>query len=120
MVRDISYSFDEQLILDNIDEKLVSMDLDTLLQIQAELKRNNEDTELIDKAIKKKKEFMESEEKKNKLTFGQFLFGVYAGIKTSPKRKNKQEDDLKKDGYESWNFEEEELEEDDYHYDDLD
>ncbi len=117
---DISYSFDEQSILDKIDEKLASMDLDTLLQIQAELKRNNEDTELIDKAIKKKREFMEREEKNNKLTFGQFLLGGYVGIKTSPKRKNKQEDDLKKDGYESWNFEEEELEEDDYYYDDLD
>ena len=135
-----TYTFDDSQIFEAVDEKLSNIDLKTLNQIKEKLKDSNDDTELIDKAIvnRKKKDMIEKERlkqirkqerKENRLTFGQILLGAFLGLSDNKKNKaDKQPDylmpweqeEVKKGNYDSWNFEEEELEDDDYYNDDLD
>lgn len=79
-----------------------SMPLEVLEQARLNTIKENGDTSILDKAIKHKKE----KELKNKSLFGLF---------SSKKDKKIAKDN----GYEPYQFEEE-LEDDDYHYEDLD
>ncbi len=128
-----TYTFDDSKLFDAIDDKLSDIDLKTLYQVKEKLNESNDDTELIDKAIvnrkKKDKQIRKQEKEENRLTFGQILLGTFLGLSSGKKNKvDKQTDYLmpwekekvNKGNYDVWNFEEEELEDDDYYNDDLD
>lgn len=124
-----TYTIDESSIFEAVDSKLASLDKDTLLKIRKKLKEQNEDTELIDKALmnKSKQEQLAKEENKSGLL--STLFGVFLGLSDNKHNKKEKQTDylmpweqeeVKKGNYDPWNFEEEELEDDDYYNDDLD
>ena len=110
------YTIDENQIIDAIDDKLANIDLNTLYKIKENLESTNDDTELIDKAIAKKKK-----EQKH-LTFSEVLAGIFLSSSKKTKKDKKidylmpsEQNEVKKGNHDSWNFEEEELEDDDYY-----
>lgn len=107
-----SYTVDDEFIGNVIEEKLSTMDLDTLYQVRRKLEEEGEDTDLIDKAIAIHKQ----NQKKEDSSLGDFLLGTFLGLSSGKKKKRPSQEKE----YEPWNLEEEELEEDDYHFDDLD
>ena len=118
-----TYTIDESSIFEAVDNKLASLDKDTLLKIRKKLKEQNEDTELIDKAL------MNKSKEENKSGLLSTLFGVFLGLSDNKHNKKEKQTDylmpweqeeVKKGNYDPWNFEEEELEDDDYYNDDLD
>ncbi len=133
-----TYTTDESQIFDAIDHNLSDIDLKTLYQIKEKLESTNDDTELIDKAIvnRKKKNLIEKEQLKklrkqekieSHLSFGEKLFGVLLGLFSNKKNKKAkrmdylmpwEQEEVNKGNYDSWNFEEEELEDDDYYSED--
>ena len=92
--------------LDNYGPLLEQLSLKELKKLKSETPKNEEMYVLLDRAIKNKKG------EKNKL-FGMFVSSLLSNNK---KTHNKN----LYDSYEPFNFEEQELEEDDFHYDDLD
>ena len=84
-----------------------------LLLKKARLKsiQDNEDTSILDKAIQNKKK--KEQGKKNNL-FGMFIWNLLFDNKKENKSSNTHSN------YEPYNYEEQELEEDDFYYDDLD
>ena len=99
------YEFDESPLLDRIDNMLENMDPEYLLQAREELIKEGKDTEIIDKALAK-----QQEQKQKPPGLLDLLFGMST-------KKNK-ETISKENDYEPYNFEEEDLEEDDYYYED--
>ena len=94
--------------LDNYVPLLSQLSLKKLKKLKLETPKNEEIYVLLDRAIKKKKE-----ERNN--IFGMFVASLFSGNKKSNNKSNNIFND-----YEPFNFEEQELEEDDFHYDDLD
>ena len=135
-----TYTIDDSQVFDAIDDKLSNIDLKNLYKIKEKLESSNDDTELIDKAIvnRKKKDLIEKENlkrlrkherKENHLSLGQILCGLFLGLPKNKKSTNTkkiehlmpwEQEEVNKGNYETWNFEEEELEDDDYYNDDLD
>ncbi len=136
-IDEFNYTFDHSFIFDMIDNELASINLKTLYKIRKNLKSTGDDTELIDKAIanRKKRELSVWQnlstiktKKKKHLSLGHILLGSILGLSNN-KRNNKnhsdylmnwEQDEIKNGNYDKWNFEEEELEDDDYYNDDLD
>lgn len=133
----ISYKIDDSIIFENIDETLANVDIKYLMQAKLELMKEGKDTSVIDKAIKKRKRRGEAIKKNNERRVNQerrmskmkrraLIWGLIDGLSSSIKSNNTVENDLmsweedavKNDGYKSHNFEEEELEEDDYYFED--
>lgn len=133
----ISYKIDDSIIFENIDETLANVDIKYLMQAKLELMKEGKDTSVIDKAIKKRKRRDEAIKKNNERRVNQerrmskmkrraLIWGLIDGLSSSIKSNNTVENDLmsweedavKNDGYKSHNFEEEELEEDDYYFED--
>lgn len=133
----ISYKIDDLIIFENIDETLANVDIKYLMQAKLELMKEGKDTSVIDKAIKKRKRRDEAIKKNNERRVNQerrmskmkrraLIWGLIDGLSSSIKSNNTVESDLmsweedavKNDGYKSHNFEEEELEEDDYYFED--
>jgi hypothetical protein len=112
MSKEKVYEIDDSIVTDTIDELLVNMDISVLEQVRDE---NNK--EIIDKAINEKNRrnaLMEKEERENRrIGLNMFLSELF-GVRRSPKIDDEDND------YEPYNFEEEELEDDDYYHDDLD
>lgn len=99
------YEFDESSLLDQVDNMLENMDPKYLLQSREELIKEGKDTEIIDKAL-----YKQQEQKQKPPGLLDLLFGMNT-------KKNK-ETISKENDYEPYNFEEEDLEEDDYYYED--
>lgn len=100
------YEADETLLFDSIDKTLANMDLLVLEKARQECIKNNESTEIIDKAIKEK-------HSRNRIE----LLDDMSNLSSKKENNN---DILDINRYEEYNMEEEELEEDDFHYEDLD
>lgn len=92
--------------LDNYVPLLAQLSLKKLKKLKSRTSINEEMYFLLDRAIKLKKE-----EESN--IFGMLISSLFSNNKKSNNKNNF-------DSYESFNFEEQELEEDDFHYDDLD
>ena len=92
--------------LDEYVPLLAQKSLKELKQLKLETSKKDEMYILLDRAIKYKKK------EKNKI-FGMFVSSLLSNNKKTYNKNNF-------DSYEPFNFEEEELEEDDFHYDDLD
>ena len=133
----ISYKIDDSIIFENIDETLANVDIKYLMQAKLELMKEGKDTSVIDKAIKERKRRDEAIKKNNERRVNQerrmskmkrraLIWGLIDGLSSSIKSNNTVENDLmsweedavKNGGYKSHNFEEEELEEDDYYFED--
>lgn len=100
-----TYEIDETSLLNLIDETLINLDLSVLEKARQECLKNNESTEIIDKAIREKQSRNRIITEKN----------------TELSNKKEITDDFSDVAeYEPYNLEEEELEEDDFHYEDLD
>ena len=96
-----NYTIDDSNLCNVIDETLVNLDLSILEKARQECLKNNESIEIIDKAIREK-------QSRNIII-------------TELSNKKEVTNDLSAvDEYEPYNLEEEELEEDDFHYEDLD
>ena len=91
------YNIDESVIFDRVDEVLASLDIGTLELVRQNLIEKNEDTSIIDKVIEDKK-------RRNQ--------NIDNGLMSW------EEDLVKKCEYEPFHFEEENMEEDDYYYED--
>ena len=124
------YRFDDSVLTNRIDEMLVNLDMEVLIKAKYELLKEHGDTSIIDKAINEKKRrealnkrrviLQQKAEKRNrKMLRRDFLLGLLSGTKTSDSNDlYPWENDALNDGYEPHNFEEEELEEDDFYYED--
>ena len=109
-------------------------DLETLYKIREKIKSENKDLDLIDKAIKKKLEIesnnktrLEQEDKKFKKSMKKAAFtGLLSGLFSSKNKTNKSDlsdwevHEINKGNYEPMNFEEENMDKDDFYSDDLD
>lgn len=114
----------DEPLFDVLDAYIESMPIDVLEKAKKQTILEGEDTSILDKAIKNKlahQQKLEEEEKlerkrRRKSIFAGFIYGLFGS-----KKENKNEKiSLYEKDYEPYQFEEEELEEDDYHYDDLD
>lgn len=106
-------------LIKSLDNYIASLPLDLLEKVRIQNIKDNFDNDIIDKAIKTKKENLrkqkEEEKALKKAKRGSFFAAIGNLLSSSNKKSS---DDLF--GYESYQYEEEEKEEDDYHYDDLD
>lgn len=105
----------EEKIFEFIDTYIESLPKEVLEKVRQMDIEEGRDTEIIDKALKNKREKekqkkKEKKEMKNKMVDA-FVLGLLNG-NTAKQSIN--------DNYEDYQYEEEELEEDDYHFDDLD
>ena len=117
MAKENTYTIDDSVVYNTIDETLANLDITILEKARQESIKAGESTEILDKAIdeRKKRDRLIKEEKSLNKIIG--LLGFISGLfQKKPKSSTMIEDKE----YEPYNFEEEELEEDDYHYDDLD
>lgn len=127
-----------------LDDFIAGMPLGILEEVRRQDIANGDDTEIIDKAIAKRKrkneiirmeqekqrKIQEAEERKwrkryRRAAFFGLLYGLFDGINSAKKSSSNtdylmpwEQDLVNKGEYEPYNFEEEELEEDDYYYDD--
>lgn len=135
-----TFSFDDAVITNAIDEKLSNLDKKILLEARKKIIEDGSDTEIIDKAIKKRKikemkdkkmqnQIEEQERKEAKQIRKGIFWGLLSGCfgKANSKSKSKNNDlmtweqeEVNKGNYDASQFEEENLEEDDYYSDDLD
>ena len=132
-----NYKIDDSIVFKNIDETLVNMDIKYLMQTKLELMKEGKDTSVIDKAIKERKRRDEvikknnerranQEKRMNKMKRRALVLGLIDGLSSDLKTNNTvdndlmswEEDAIKNYGYEKHNFEEEEVEEDDYYFED--
>ena len=126
-----TYKIDDSIVFKRVDDTLASLDINTLEKVREELIKKGEDTELIDKAIIERKRRDEIIKEKNKehdkemrkLSRMALLSGLFGGLisknsNSSSDLMSWEEDAIKNDGYKDYNFEEEELEEDDFYYED--
>ena len=125
----------DSIEINMINKLAYAYDLNTLNKIKDELIKKNEDLDLINKAIKRKQEIMKANEKRKeddkkqevklrRMTKAAFFSALLGGI-SNGKKLNKdltgwEVMDMSDDFYEPMNFEEENMDEDDYYSDDLD
>ena len=110
MEREIITEEDDKRLFQYLDEYIESLPLEVLEQSRMKIVQENGDTSIIDKAINNK---IQKEQKlKNKTS----LFEII-GLLFSKKNKN---DYINNNEYKPYQYEEEELEEDDYFYEDID
>lgn len=128
-------TFDETKILENVDETLANIDASQLKYLKKKFEENNDDTEIIDKALKERirrdkiaEEIKRKEEKAKRKQMRRAIFwGIVSGLSSNQINKNDysdlmpwEQDEINNKNYETFNFEEEEMEEDDFYYEDLD
>ena len=108
----LEYEDDElDPLFDKLDAYIESMPMEVLKKARLKTIEDNEDTNILDKAIRNKEK--KEKVKKNNL-FGMFFLNLLFDNKKENKPSNTH------NNYESYNYEEQELEEDDFYYDDLD
>lgn len=114
----IEYNIPLDGYIEKIENIIKNMPLELLQQALEKTKKENGDTEVLEKAIVSKL-------RKNKKIENKSFFGSLFSSKNKKQEKdntlmNWEKEELDKGNYESYNFEEEELEEDDFYYDDED
>ena len=107
----MEYNIDDSMVYESIDKMFDDIDLEYLIMARDELIRDGEDTEIIDKVIEKRKGNKERESKDIDVSKMGSILGLIEGLK----KKNNSDVD---NDYEDYNFEEEELEDDDYYFED--
>ena len=119
-------------LIRKLDAYIESTPMEVLEKVSEYNIKNDEDNRIIQKAIKNKKKKIKelnNQKRKNVIsnTLGVFsvLDSILSLFSSSTKRNNSNYSDIEKDeilkgNYEHYQFEEEDLEEDDYYYDDLD
>ena len=118
--------FANETVKDYLKESIEDKELDELKEIRKEALKYNADTKLLDDYIKaalskKYKRNKKSGVSLSKALLMSFLLSDTKGANHSDSELMPWEEDAVKDGgYEPFNFEEENLEEDDFYYDDLD
>ena len=115
------YEDSDDPLIRSLDAYIESLPMEVLEKLDEENIKNDYDPRIIRKAIYNKQKRKEKLDKENrrKSIIGLFnSISVFFNIFSNTKSKGKSKDILK--DYEPYQFEEEELEEDDYHYDDLD
>lgn len=117
MTKEKTYTIDESVVYSTIDETLANLDITVLEKVRQESIKNGESTEILDKAIEERKKRDKLIKEEKSLNKGIGLLGFISGLFQKKPKSNKLIEDKE---YEPYNFEEEELEEDDYHNDDLD
>lgn len=119
-------------LIRNLDAYIENTPLEVLEKVSEDNIKNDRDNRIIEKAIKNKKKkikeiekLRKKEAKQNKLINLDTLFSLFT--RSSTKQDNNynyssiEEEEIRKGNYESYQFEEEDLEEDDYYFeDDLD
>ena len=106
---------DEEKIFDIIDAYIESLPKEVLEKVRQIDIEEGRDTEIIDKALKNKREKEKQKKKETKEMKGKMIDAFVLGLFDSNATKRSINDD-----YEDYQYEDEELEEDDYHFDDLD
>lgn len=110
MEREIITEKDDRRLFQYLDAYIESLPLEVLEQSRMKIMQENGDTSIIDKAINNK---IQKEQKlKNKVS----LFEII-GLLFSRKNKNNY---INNNEYEPYQYDEEELEDDDYYYEDMD
>lgn len=107
-----TYEIDESELFDFIDEVLAKTDLSTLEKARQNIIKNGENTEIIDNAIATRKQIEENRDAR--------LSSILSGLLDSTKQYNRSDIFNLLNEYESYNFEEENIEDDDFYFDDLD
>ena len=119
-------------LIRKLDAYIESTPMEVLEKVSEYNIKNDEDNRIIQKAIKNKKKKIKelnNQKRKNVIsnTLGAFsiLDAILSLFSSSTKRNNSnysdvENDEILKGNYEPYQFEEEDLEEDDYYYDDLD
>lgn len=127
-----TYTFDDSFVFDAIDEKLAQMPIEVLRKAKEENIKNGESTEIIDKAInertKRDEKVKKEQEEIKRATRRGIMGGILSGLFSSNKSKSKTEDipylmsweqdEVNKGNYTPDQFEEEEMDEDDYYSND--
>ena len=110
---------DDSFIFDEIDDTLLNTDLDILKQARENMIRNGEDTSIIENAINRKIEIDRKEKEEEKqykeLCKDAAFLGLVGGLISDKSSKTNYNND-----YEPYQYEEEELEDDDYYNEDMD
>ena len=123
----IDYKFDDSKLFNEIDNRLSNLDLLTLEKAKKELSKENKSTEIVDKAIKerKRKDYIKEKQEKNynKMLRKALFWGLVSGLaggKSTPSDELMpwEREAILNGDYSNYNFEEEELEEDDFYYED--
>lgn len=109
--------FDYKHLNNIFEDSIYDMSLYDLKRVRNESYKYKCDTSIINKYIDRFKS-------NNKLPIGRILFlGILGGLLSGSKGKKItpwEVDNVGREGYEDFNFEEEDLEEDDFHYEDID
>ena len=105
-----TYEYDESDLFKLIDEKLSNTDLEILIKAKKQLKKEGKDTSIIDKAIKENTSSQNKKNVKRKSILSEIIKNILNNKEDKKVVKNK--------NYEDYNFEEEELEDDDYYFED--
>ena len=114
-----TYVIDDSSIYAKIDEKLANMDTGILNKAKQEDGNNK----IIDKAIKERKRREKGNKSNGRIGLLVFLSELSNNSKVKPKEvylMSNEREEVNKGSYEEHNFEEEELEDDDYYNEDLD
>lgn len=111
-------------LFDRLDAYIESMSWGVLEKARNQTILEGKDTSILDKAIKNKlaqqKRLEEQEKLESKRMRSAIFKGFMAGLFNASNNDKNDFTNLYEKDYELYNFEEEELEEDDYYYDDLD
>lgn len=129
----VTYSFDDSYIFNELDDKIANVPLEVLEKVKKENARLGEDNEIIDKAIEERikrgkliKEKKEITKCDNKISIMRAIYNLF--FKNSNNKKSEQDylfskieqEEIDKGNYELYQFDEEDLEDDDYYFEDID
>lgn len=107
-------------LIEALDTYIESLPLELLEKVREQNEKDNFDNDIIDKAISNKKAKIKAQEKSNKRGLLSTLFTLFSSNNNTNKFNSIEDEEINNGNYEPYQYEEEELEEDDYHYDDLD
>lgn len=121
IIREDENNSEDKVLFDYLDQKIESLPMEVLSETKKQMKKNNENPEIIDKAINNKIKKEETKRENHKSIFWEIvgaLFGRSNKTKDTKEISTWEEKEIKNGNYEPYQFEEEELEEDDYYYED--
>lgn len=121
IIREDENSSEDKVLFDYLDQKIESLPMEVLSETKKQMKKNNENTEIIDKAINNKIKKEETKRENHKSIFWEIvgaLFGRSNKTKDTKEISTWEAKEIKNGNYEPYQFEEEDLEEDDYYYED--
>lgn len=107
---------DRALKIQNKNQKAIDRISKKLDKIAQGIEQQTNEIEEINKIYNQRKQMQEEKQSKSSISLSDIVAGVALGSLLTSKNKGKAESN----GYDPWNFEEEELEEDDFYYEDID